>query len=185
MDKKRAYCFYGGWDGHEPEKVSARFQRMLENEGYEFVRENTLEHLEDQEFLETFDLIIPLWTQGHLDDKYCFHLTDAVANGVGLAGKGPPRPSCHPGRSAFCHPERSRGIRQRRDGQKVLPAGLGPGGVAIPVGAVAFVRPLGRAAAGCAVAARVHGEALHREHVAAEMVETGRYGLREGLYQRK
>ncbi len=86
MDKKRAYCFYGGWDGHEPEKVSARFQRMLENEGYEVVRENTLEHLEDQEFLETFDLIIPLWTQGKLDDKYCFHLTDAVANGVGIAG---------------------------------------------------------------------------------------------------
>ncbi|MFR2847174.1 MAG: hypothetical protein ACLTC4_08580 [Hungatella hathewayi] len=29
--KKKAYIFYGGWEGHEPELVSARFQKMLEN----------------------------------------------------------------------------------------------------------------------------------------------------------
>ncbi len=84
--KKKAFIFYGGWDGHEPEKVSARFQKMLENENFEVIREPSQERLADEEFLKTNDLIIPLWTQGQMDDKYCFHLSDAVISGVGLAG---------------------------------------------------------------------------------------------------
>ena len=27
---RKAFIFYGGWDGHEPEKVSNRFKRILE-----------------------------------------------------------------------------------------------------------------------------------------------------------
>ena len=87
---KKAYIFYGGWDGHEPEKVSARFQKMLEKENFEVIREGSLERLDDEAFLKTMDLIIPLWTQGNLDDRYCFHLSDAIISGVGLAG-------CHGG----------------------------------------------------------------------------------------
>ena len=60
--KKKAYIFYGGWEGHEPELVSARFQKMLEEENFEVIREDTLEHLEDEEFLKTMDLIVPCWT---------------------------------------------------------------------------------------------------------------------------
>ncbi len=30
--KRKAYIFYGGWEGHEPELVSARFKKMLEAE---------------------------------------------------------------------------------------------------------------------------------------------------------
>ena len=29
---KKAFIFYGGWEGLEPEKESARFQRWLEEE---------------------------------------------------------------------------------------------------------------------------------------------------------
>lgn len=87
---KKAFIFYGGWDGHEPEKVSKRFQVMLEKENFEVVREPSLTKLGDLEFLKSMDLIIPLWTQGKLEDRYCFNLSDAIASGVGLAG-------CHGG----------------------------------------------------------------------------------------
>ena len=88
--KRKAYIFYGGWDGHEPEKVSARFKKMLENEGFEVYREDTQDRLDDETFLRSMDLIIPLWTQGHMGDCRCFRLSDAIASGVGLAG-------CHGG----------------------------------------------------------------------------------------
>ena len=61
---KKAFIFYGGWDGHEPEKVSARFKKMLEEENFEVIREPSMERLDDEEFLKTMDLIIPMWTQG-------------------------------------------------------------------------------------------------------------------------
>lgn len=88
--KKNAFIFYGGWEGHEPDKVSARFKTMLENENYNVIREDSMERLKDVEFLKTMDLIIPCWTQGELEDDACFPLSDAVASGVGLAG-------CHGG----------------------------------------------------------------------------------------
>ncbi len=87
---KKAFIFYGGWDGHEPEKVSARFKKMLENENFDVVREDTLDRLEDAEFLKSMDLIVPCWTQGDLDDRKCFPVTEAVMTGTGIAG-------CHGG----------------------------------------------------------------------------------------
>ena len=60
---KKAFIFYGGWDGHEPEKVSARFKKMLEEENFEVIREPSMERLDDEEFLKTMDLIIPMWTR--------------------------------------------------------------------------------------------------------------------------
>ena len=35
---KKAFIFYGGWEGHEPEQESARFQRWLEEENYQVTR---------------------------------------------------------------------------------------------------------------------------------------------------
>ena len=49
---KKAFIFYGGWDGHEPEKVSARFKKMLEEENFEVIREPSMERLDDEEFLK-------------------------------------------------------------------------------------------------------------------------------------
>ena len=59
---------------------------MLENEGFEVYREDTLEHLEDEEFLKAMDLIVPCWTQGELEDRKCFAVTEAVMSGTGIAG---------------------------------------------------------------------------------------------------
>lgn len=83
---RNAYIFYGGWDGHQPEEVSARFKKMLEAENFNVVREDHMDRLDDEEFLKAQDLIIPLWTQGELKDCRCFRLCDAIASGVGLAG---------------------------------------------------------------------------------------------------
>lgn len=88
--KKRAFIFYGGWDGHEPDLVSARFKKMLEQEGLVVIREDRLDRLADVEFLKTVDLIIPCWTQAHLDDRLCFAVSEAIESGVGIAG-------CHGG----------------------------------------------------------------------------------------
>ncbi len=83
---KNAFIFYGGWDGHEPGKVSKRYQDMLEKEGYSVIREASLERLGDVEFLKKQDLIVPLWTQGQMDDRFAFHVAEAVESGVGIAG---------------------------------------------------------------------------------------------------
>lgn len=87
---RKAFIFYGGWDGHEPEKVSNRFKRILEAESFDVICEGSMDRLNDEEFLRSMDLIIPMWTQGDIPDPYVFHLTDAIASGVGLAG-------CHGG----------------------------------------------------------------------------------------
>ena len=84
--KQRALIFHGGWQGHEPKLVSNRFKDMLENEGFEVVVSDTLECLADREGLKNFDLIVPEWTQGHLDDRYCCFLSEAIESGVGMAG---------------------------------------------------------------------------------------------------
>jgi len=88
--KQKALIFYGGWEGHEPQLVSQRFKKMLEKEGFDVVLSDRLECLGGREVLMDLDLIIPLWTQGELDDKYAFFLSEAVESGVGMAG-------CHGG----------------------------------------------------------------------------------------
>ena len=35
---KKALIFWGGWNGHEPEKVSLRFERILEQNGFSVER---------------------------------------------------------------------------------------------------------------------------------------------------
>lgn len=88
--KQKALIFRGGWDGHEPELVSERFRGWLESENFTVEISDTLEILADKEFLKEQDLIIPMWTQGNMDDRYAFHISEAVEAGTGIAG-------CHGG----------------------------------------------------------------------------------------
>ena len=55
---KKVLIFQGGWDGHEPQLVSARFGRILENEGFTVEIYDTLDCLADREKLCEYDLII-------------------------------------------------------------------------------------------------------------------------------
>lgn len=87
---KRALIFQGGWDGHEPDKVSHRFKGLLEKSGYEVTIYDTLDCLADKEALMALDLIVACWTMGEIPHEYVVNVAEAVGNGVGLAG-------CHGG----------------------------------------------------------------------------------------
>ena len=87
---KKALIVKGGWDGHEPELVSARFGRILEKEGFEV----TIKKYEEEPFAELeplmeLDLIVSCVT-GMPNPKGTNNLSKAIAAGVGLAG-------CHGG----------------------------------------------------------------------------------------
>ena len=86
MSKKKALIVWGGWNGHEPEKVAARFKKMLENEGLEVTVEDTLDAYADAERLMALHLIVPVWTGGELSGEYTKNIVKAVASGVGMAG---------------------------------------------------------------------------------------------------
>jgi type 1 glutamine amidotransferase len=87
---KKALIVQGGWDGHEPEKVSFRFKKLLEAEGFHVETTDKLDTLSDLEMLMNLDLIVPLWTMGQIDNTYVQNVSKAVGSGVGLAG-------CHGG----------------------------------------------------------------------------------------
>ena len=87
---KKALIFWGGWDGHQPELVSARFQALLEKNGFQVDRYEGLECLADRETLLTYDLLVSCFTMGELPRDYERNVSYVVSRGVGLAG-------CHGG----------------------------------------------------------------------------------------
>ena len=87
---KKALIFWGGWDGHEPEKVSLRFKRMLEKNGFSVDVFKGLECLEDGEKLFEYDLIVPCFTMGEISKECVKNISHALSRGVGMAG-------CHGG----------------------------------------------------------------------------------------
>lgn len=87
---KKALIVYGGWYGHEPDKVSALFAEMLEREGFSVTRSDTLEAFADAEALRALHLIVPIWTMGEIQNEWADNVINAVADGTGLAG-------CHGG----------------------------------------------------------------------------------------
>ena len=87
---KKALIFYGGWDGHEPEQVSKRFQTILKKNGFAVERYDHLDCLNDKEKLLEFDLLVPCVTGAELPREYEKNVSFAVSRGVGMAG-------CHGG----------------------------------------------------------------------------------------
>ena len=90
---KKVLILCGGWDGHQPKLVSARFKAFLESQGFEVVIEESLEILKDVSRLKELDLFIPIYTgcSEKLDEKTYFEtVAEAIGSGVGMAG-------CHGG----------------------------------------------------------------------------------------
>jgi len=87
---KKALIFQGGWDGHEPDLVSKRFQGILQKEGFEATVSDNLDSLADLDALLELDLLVASWTMGNIEGHLTENVAKAVANGVGLAG-------CHGG----------------------------------------------------------------------------------------
>ena len=88
---KKALIVWGGWDGHEPKPVSERFAGILRAEGFEVQISDTLDAFLDYQYLNSLDLIVPVWTMGSITREQCLGVCEAVGkHGVGLAG-------CHGG----------------------------------------------------------------------------------------
>ncbi|MGB8819453.1 MAG: ThuA domain-containing protein [Rhizobiaceae bacterium] len=82
---KRALIFWGGWEGHTPERSAAIARDMLARNGFVVQVENGTAILAQTD-LAAFDLIVPMITMSEIIKEELDALTAAVRGGVGLAG---------------------------------------------------------------------------------------------------
>jgi len=88
--KRKALVVYGGWEGHEPEKVAHIFRKFLEESDFEVELSDSLDVYKDRGKLKSLHLLVPHWTMGEMSMEQIDAVVDAVAGGVGIAG-------CHAG----------------------------------------------------------------------------------------
>jgi type 1 glutamine amidotransferase len=86
----KALITWGGWPGHEPDKVADLFAGMLRAEGMAVEVTDTLACFDDPAELADLSLIVPVWTMSTIEKAQSENVAAAVASGVGLAG-------CHGG----------------------------------------------------------------------------------------
>ncbi|MCX7300467.1 MAG: ThuA domain-containing protein [Rhodobacterales bacterium] len=86
----KALITWGGWDGHEPDKVAAIFKTILETAGISVDLTDALECFDDAKRVRSYDLIVPVWTMSSLTRDRATNVSEAVARGTGIAG-------CHGG----------------------------------------------------------------------------------------
>ena len=79
---KRALIFWGGWEGHEPEKVSAKLRDILESNGFSVDLYEGTECLKRREALLEYDLIVPCVTCGKLSEECENNVSYAIEKGV-------------------------------------------------------------------------------------------------------
>jgi len=86
-----ALIVWGGWDGHEPEKVARLFEQILVGEGFDVSVENTLDAFADEDRVLSQSLLIPIYTMSEITAAQRDPILKAVRDcGIGLAG-------CHGG----------------------------------------------------------------------------------------
>lgn len=76
----------GGWEGHQPERTTARFAAALGRRGFEVDVREDLGALEEPALLGQADLIVMNWTMGTLSPDQSRCLRAAVEAGAGLGG---------------------------------------------------------------------------------------------------
>ncbi len=87
---RQALVVWGGWEGHEPDRVAAILAGELEREGFGVEISDTLASFADLDRLRALDLVVPIWTMGRIGEPELASLCEAVRGGVGLGG-------CHGG----------------------------------------------------------------------------------------
>lgn len=88
---RSALIVWGGWDGHEPDKVAFFFEEILKGEGFEVEVSDTLDAFCDADKVAGLSLIIPVVTMSTITAEQRDPVIKAVADhGVGVAG-------CHGG----------------------------------------------------------------------------------------
>ncbi len=82
----KALINWGGWEGHEPKACANLFAGLLREAGLEVDVVSDLGVFADLSYLQTCDLIVPVWTMSEIFDEQEQGLLNAVRSGVGLAG---------------------------------------------------------------------------------------------------
>jgi type 1 glutamine amidotransferase len=82
----KALIVYGGWEGHEPDKVANILAGKLREHQFDVELSDTLDSFRDLDKLLKLDLIVPEWTMGSIENEQLAGLCGAVRQGVGLAG---------------------------------------------------------------------------------------------------
>lgn len=83
---RRALIDWGGWEGHEPEACALLYAELLRSEGFEVEVVSDLDRYRDEAYLNSLDLIVPVWTMSTIGSEQEQGLLRAVRGGVGLAG---------------------------------------------------------------------------------------------------
>ena len=83
---KKALINWGGWDGHEPEACANLFASILRDEGYDVDVVHDLDRYCDEAYMQSLNLIVPLWTMAQITREQEKGLLAAVRGGVGLGG---------------------------------------------------------------------------------------------------
>ena len=88
---KSARSVWGGWDGHEPEKVARFFEQVLLEEGFDVEVSDTLDAFADEANVLSKSLLVPIVTMSEITAAQRDPILKAVReHGVGIAG-------CHGG----------------------------------------------------------------------------------------
>jgi type 1 glutamine amidotransferase len=80
---KKALIVWGGWPGHKPEESASLFRDILSAEGFDTVVSGELDALRET---AEFDLLVPVYTTGTINEDQLKGAVDAVRGGVGVAG---------------------------------------------------------------------------------------------------
>jgi uncharacterized protein len=84
--KKTALIVFGGWDGHQPVQCKDLFVPWLKSRGFKVIASDNMEIYADAKKMSKIDVVLPLWTMGSITPEQRKGLSEAVKNGVGLAG---------------------------------------------------------------------------------------------------
>lgn len=82
---REALIVWGGWPGHEPEQCASIIAKMLEEEGFKVHLETSTKVFADPN-LSAMSLIVPIFTMSKIEKEEAANLSQAVRDGVGLAG---------------------------------------------------------------------------------------------------
>jgi type 1 glutamine amidotransferase len=82
---RQALIVWGGWEGHEPDKCAAIYERWLTEDGFAVTVSDTTATFADPS-LKRFDLIVPIYTMSRISKEEAANLCKTVEEGTGLGG---------------------------------------------------------------------------------------------------
>ena len=83
--RKKALVVWGGWDGHDPERVAELLAADLRAHGFETEIAASLDAFRAED-LNAVSLVVPCWTMGSPTPEQLNPLLEAVRNGTGIGG---------------------------------------------------------------------------------------------------